>query len=79
GLLGFFREDPKTYIARAEAKKVDETPSNDAPAEVMALVNERAEAKANKNWALADEIRAKITALGYSVKDTKDGAVVEKL
>ncbi len=79
GLLGFFREDPKTYIARAEAKKVDETPSNDAPAEVMALVNERAEAKANKNWALADEIRTKITALGYSVKDTKDGAVVEKL
>ena len=79
GLLGFFREDPATYIARAEAKKVDETPSNDAPAEVMALVNERAEAKANKNWALADEIRAKITALGYSVKDTKDGAVVEKL
>ena len=79
GLLGFFREDPKTYIARAEARKVDETPSNDAPAEVMALVNERAEAKANKNWALADEIRAKITALGYSVKDTKDGAVVEKL
>ena len=79
GLLGFFREDPKAYIARAEAKKVDETPSNDAPAEVMALVNERAEAKANKNWALADEIRAKITALGYSVKDTKDGAVVEKL
>lgn len=79
GLLGFFREDPKTYIARAEAKKVDETPSNDAPVEVMALVNERAEAKANKNWALADEIRAKITALGYSVKDTKDGAVVEKL
>ena len=79
GLLGFFREDPKTYIARAEAKKVDETPSNDAPAEVMALVKERAEAKANKNWALADEIRAKITALGYSVKDTKDGAVVEKL
>lgn len=79
GLLGFFREDPKTYIARAGAKKVDETPSNDAPAEVMALVNERAEAKANKNWALADEIRAKITALGYSVKDTKDGAVVEKL
>ncbi|MBP3291580.1 MAG: cysteine--tRNA ligase [Clostridia bacterium] len=76
GLLGFFREDPKTYIARAEAKKVDETPSNDAPAEVMALVKERAEAKANKNWALADEIRAKITALGYSVKDTKDGAVV---
>lgn len=79
GLLGFFREDPKVYIARAEAKKVDETPSNDAPAEVMALVKERAEAKANKNWALADEIRAKITALGYSVKDTKDGAVVEKL
>ena len=79
GLLGFFREDPKVFIERAEKKEQSEDVNAGVPEAVMALVKERAEAKANKNWALADEIRGKITALGYSVKDTKDGAVVEKL
>ena len=79
GLLGFFREDPKVFIERAEKKEQSEDVNAGVPEDVMALVKERAEAKANKNWARADEIRGKITALGYSVKDTKDGAVVEKL
>ncbi|MDD4839759.1 MAG: cysteine--tRNA ligase [Clostridia bacterium] len=56
----------------------DET-KDEIPSEVSDLVNARAEAKANKDWAKADEIRAKITELGYSIKDTKDGAVVSKL
>lgn len=74
GLLGFFKAAPAEFIAFAESKAKDEVPQ-----EVLALVEERAKAKAERNWAVADEIRAKITALGYSVKDTKDGAVVEKL
>ena len=52
---------------------------SDVPSEVLELVEKRKQAKAEKNWALADEIRAKITALGYAVKDTKDGATVEKI
>ena len=50
----------------------------DVPAEVMALVQERAEAKKAKDWAKADEIRAKITELGYVVTDTKEGPKVTK-
>lgn len=38
------------------------------------LLRLRAEAKANKNWALSDEIRGQLQALGFTVKDTKDGA-----
>ena len=80
GLLGFFKAEPKAFIERAEVvEKAEENTASDIPEEVMQLVKDRADAKANKNWALADEIRGKITALGYSVKDTKDGAVVEKL
>ncbi len=79
GLLGFFRADPKVFVKAEEVEVKEESVASDIPAEVMQLVNDRADAKANKNWALADEIRGKITALGYSVKDTKDGAVVEKL
>ncbi len=52
--------------------------NDDIPAEVTELVNKRAEAKKAKNFALADEIRAKIAELGYNVKDTREGVVVTK-
>ena len=37
------------------------------------LVQQRADAKKAKDWATADAIRDKITALGYTVKDTAQG------
>ena len=46
------------------------------PEEIVVLVNERAEAKKNRDFAKADAIRAKITELGYTILDTKDGAKV---
>ena len=42
------------------------------------LVEERAKAKKEKNWARADEIRDELSALGYVVKDTPKGPVLEK-
>ncbi len=48
------------------------------PQEIIDLAQERWEAKQNKNYALADELRGKITDLGYSIKDSKDGYVLEK-
>jgi cysteinyl-tRNA synthetase len=33
----------------------------------------RAKAKANKDWATSDHIRDELAALGFEVKDTKDG------
>jgi cysteinyl-tRNA synthetase len=42
---------------------------------LMALICElRASAKANKNWAMADEIRDQLAAIGVQIKDGKDGA-----
>ena len=58
--------------------EVVEEEKAEIPDEVIALVNERAEAKKNKNYALADEIRAKVDALGYAIKDTKEGAEIIK-
>ncbi|MBQ9440468.1 MAG: cysteine--tRNA ligase [Paludibacteraceae bacterium] len=37
------------------------------------LLNMRLEAKRNKDWATSDRIRDELTALGFSIKDTKDG------
>jgi cysteinyl-tRNA synthetase len=37
------------------------------------LIEMRNDARANKNWALSDEIRDKLLALGIQLKDGKDG------
>lgn len=37
------------------------------------LLNIRQEAKQNKDWATSDKIRNELTALGFEIKDTKDG------
>ena len=37
------------------------------------LLEQRAKAKANKDWATSDLIRDRLAALGFEVKDTKDG------
>lgn len=52
--------------------------SNDAREEaygrvVDMLLEQRMKAKANKDWATSDKIRDELAALGFEVKDTKDG------
>jgi len=37
------------------------------------LLNMRLEAKRNKDWATSDKIRNELTAMGFEIKDTKDG------
>jgi cysteinyl-tRNA synthetase len=37
------------------------------------LLEQRVKAKANKDWATSDMIRNELTALGFEIKDTKDG------
>jgi len=37
------------------------------------LLQMRIDAKANKDWATADKIRNELTALGFEIKDTKEG------
>ena len=37
------------------------------------LLNMRLAAKQNKDWATSDKIRNELTALGFEIKDTKDG------
>ena len=37
------------------------------------LLEQRAIAKANKDWATSDKIRNELAALGFEIKDTKDG------
>lgn len=66
------------------AKKHKESIASDAgaadiPAEVSELVEQRKAARKDKNFALADELRAKIAELGYSVEETRQGTVVKPI
>ncbi|MDD5201172.1 MAG: cysteine--tRNA ligase [Terrimicrobiaceae bacterium] len=48
------------------------------PLEVEDLLARRAAARAARNWAESDRLRDEIAALGWTVKDTKDGQKVSK-
>jgi cysteinyl-tRNA synthetase len=49
------------------------------PAEVEALVAERDEARARRDFARSDEIRTRLTEMGWEVMDTADGTTVRPL
>jgi cysteinyl-tRNA synthetase len=55
-------------------KKVDVVISE----EMQALLDARAQARASKNFAESDRIRAEIEKHGFTVKDTSDGQKLEK-
>ena len=48
------------------------------PAEIQTLLDQRAEARKAKNWAESDRLRDAIAAVGWLVKDSKDGQTVMK-
>lgn len=60
------------------AQKAENEPKDDIPDEVKALAEQRAEARKAKNFALADELRDKISALGYVIEETRQGTNIRK-
>lgn len=52
--------------------------SNDLDSEVEALIEERQQARANKDWATADRIRDELKAMGIILKDTPQGVTWTK-
>lgn len=56
------------------AKKADDG----LPAEIQQMVDERAQARKEKNWKKSDELRDALAAAGYIVKDTPQGQNITK-
>jgi len=68
-VFGLFIEDVLGLKSQNEA-----TESTEAYHKAIdLLLNIRLEAKKNKDWATSDKIRNELTALGFEIKDTKDG------
>jgi len=52
--------------------------NDEIPSEIKDLAELRWTAKQNKDWANADELRNKITELGYTILDSKEGYEIKK-
>ena len=66
-LLGLLQQDPEVWFqGDAQTTGVD-------PAEVDALIAERQQAKLDKNWARADEIRQQLNDMNVVLEDSKEG------
>ncbi len=65
-LIGILQSDAESYLRGG-------TSENDGDAEVDALVAQRNEAKANKDWGTADEIRNKLQEMGIVLEDGPSG------
>jgi len=66
----------KLYIEDLLGLQSDSASANGTEAYQKAvdlLLNIRLEAKKNKDWATSDKIRNELTAMGFEIKDTKDG------
>ncbi len=73
-VLGAFRRMDEVlgiiFFGKAEKAEV--------PAEVQAMLEQRAAARKEKNWAESDRLRDEIAAAGWIVKDSKEGQTCTK-
>jgi cysteinyl-tRNA synthetase len=60
-------------------QEVETIEKHEVPTEVEELAKERWQAKQDKNFAKADEMRKQLFEMGYVVKDSKEGYVIEKV
>jgi len=64
----------RAAVARAQAEAIP-GPSS----EVLTLLEEREAARARRDWAASDALRARIAELGWQVRDTRDGPCLEPM
>ncbi|QOL24383.1 cysteine--tRNA ligase [Thalassotalea sp. LPB0316] len=62
GLLGLLQQSPESFLQGAG--------DSDEVAEIEALIAQRNQARADKNWALADEARDKLNAMNIVLEDS---------
>lgn len=70
-ILGLDLANSKKYLE--EQEKVE------LPKEILELVEQRKIARENKDWTESDRIRDLLKEKGYTVKDTKEGQIIEPI
>ncbi len=72
-LLGLFKSEPKEFL-----KKYGKSEKAELPQDIVDLAEKMQAARAVKDYALADRLRADINAAGYNVSVGKDGYSLTK-
>ena len=70
-ILGIMREDPDMWLGYNQS-------SNPQKEEIEGLINQRNEARRDKDFKLADEIRDKLKIKGIEIEDTNNGTIWRK-
>jgi cysteinyl-tRNA synthetase len=74
-MMALFQEPPAKFLHQLDDMLLRKMKISRA--EVDELVNERAQARANKDFAKSDELRAKLTTMGIAVADLPEGSFWE--
>lgn len=70
-LLSLFQEAPSEFLVKLDDMLLEKKKLTRA--EVNLLVNERSQARGQKDFAKSDELRKKLTEMGISISDLADG------
>lgn len=79
-ILGLGLSEPDEAAKKLAVPEMhEEVAAETLPEKVVALLKEREEARAAKNWPRADELRTLIEGEGYGIEDSAEGAKLFKL
>ena len=79
-LIGLLEQDPAQWLGYDSSAQMGADGSDGLdPQEVSRLLEERAQAKKDKNFARADEIRDYFTGQGFTIEDTATGPRLKSL
>jgi cysteinyl-tRNA synthetase len=71
GIMGFLQEDPASFLQSGFAE--------DDKAVIEQLIAERIQARADRNWSRADQIRAELLNQGIELEDGEKGTSWRKV
>lgn len=77
--MGLVSKDPEAVLGQLAKLDQDTSSTGVDAAWIEGLIEERKAAKAQKNWARADEIRKELTAKNIVLKDNPDGSTSWKV
>lgn len=78
-VLGLGLKEPDEAAKKLASSTIQTPVALDSlPAHVLALIEERDEARINKNWQRADELRVALQDIGYTIEDSTTGTKVFK-
>ena len=67
-IFGILQENPDTWLGYGQSKNINQDT-------IERLIKDRNEARRNKNFDMADEIRKKLKEEGVEIEDTSEGTI----